>query len=160
MDLPSFIGRVTLARYVSGAAGHPVRRGGDRRGRVASLTSARLRRALAGELNTRRQRCICLVEAFQARPRPVNGRRGFYLGWTSSGDTVRLSPVEAMTGAFDSCESSISILQGNRPKHPQTRQNPDPQFAKMSPPITAFCGFSRSTKQRSLNCGSLRTHGA
>src|SRR5580698_8626981 len=48
--------------------------------------------------------------------------------------------------AFDSRESPISILQGNRPKHPETRQNPHPRFAQMFPPITNFCGFSRSTK--------------
>src|SRR5580700_1610169 len=56
-----------------------------------------------------------------------------------------LRPPEKGIRAFDSCESLISILQGNRPQHPETRQNPDPRFAQMSPPITAFCGFSRST---------------
>jgi hypothetical protein len=53
--------------------------------------------------------------------------------------------------SFDSPESRISILQGNRPKHPGTRQNPAPQFAKMSPPITAFCGFSQSTSDAVLS---------
>jgi hypothetical protein len=53
-------------------------------------------------------------------------------------------PQEQGIRAFDSRESPISILQGNRPKHPETRQNPAPQFAQMSPPITAFCGSSRS----------------
>jgi hypothetical protein len=50
-------------------------------------------------------------------------------------------PQEQGIRAFDSRESLISILQGNRPKHPETRQNPAPQFAKMSTPITVFLRF-------------------